>query len=87
MSSLQRRIAILTHSTAGLVAELRELELLREQVKRARLIWFRSTQPKPRNGTGRMPRASADMTRRRPAPIRTARLELDVDAPKRAVKL
>jgi len=87
MSSLQRRIAILTHSTASLVAELRELELLREQVKTARLIWFRSMQPKPRNGTGRMPCASEDMTRRRPAPIRTARFELGVDAPKRAAKL
>jgi hypothetical protein len=87
MSSLQRRIATLTQSTAGLIAELRELENLREQVKRARLGWFRSTRSERRNEDVGMLRASADMTGPRSAPIRTARFELGVDAPKRAVEL
>ena len=78
MSSLQRRIATLTHSTAGLIAELRELERLREEVRRARLVWFRSMQPKPRNGNGGVPRPSPEMTGRRPTPIRAARFELGV---------
>ena len=35
MSSLQRRIAAFTETTANLLAQLRELHLLREQVRKA----------------------------------------------------
>jgi hypothetical protein len=37
MSSLQQRIAALADETSGLVADLRELERLREQVRKAEL--------------------------------------------------
>ncbi len=37
MSSLQRYIAAVTDETSGLVAQLRELERLREQVRKAEL--------------------------------------------------
>jgi len=35
MSSLQRHIAVVTDTTANLIAQLRELDLLREQVRKA----------------------------------------------------
>ncbi len=35
MSSLQRRIAVVIDTTANLVTQLRELDLLREQVRKA----------------------------------------------------
>jgi hypothetical protein len=38
MSILQQRIADVSNTTAQLVAQLRELEQLREQVKRAQLL-------------------------------------------------
>jgi multidrug resistance efflux pump len=38
MSILQRLIADVSHSTAQLVAQLRELDLLREQVEKAQLL-------------------------------------------------
>jgi hypothetical protein len=37
MSSLQRRIAFVTNSTPNLVAQLRELDQVRKQVKKALL--------------------------------------------------
>ena len=37
MSSLQQRIAAVADETSGLVAQLRELERLREQVRKAEL--------------------------------------------------
>ena len=37
MSPLQRRIAFLTDATADLVAQLRELDQMREQVRKALL--------------------------------------------------
>jgi hypothetical protein len=52
--------------------ELQGLEGLREQVKRARLVWFRSMRPKTRNEYVGMLRASADMTGPRPDPHPTA---------------
>jgi len=38
MSSLQRRIAAITDTTANLIAQLRELDRLREQVRIAAAI-------------------------------------------------
>jgi hypothetical protein len=84
MSSLQRRIAALTHSTANLIAQLRELDRLREQVRKAQLSSKRSVQPKRRNGSGTIPRALAETTGREPNLIRNGPLELSADAPKRA---
>ena len=49
MSSLQRRIAAVTDTTANLVAQLRELDRLREQVRKALLSAQKSPQPKRRN--------------------------------------
>ena len=52
MSALQRRIATVSDTTANLIAELRELDRLREQVREALLSVRKSQQPKPRNGHG-----------------------------------
>ena len=52
MSSLQRRIAAVTDTTANLIAQLRELDRLREQVRKALLSAQKSPQPKRRNGSG-----------------------------------
>jgi hypothetical protein len=49
MSSLQRRIAAVTDTTANLIAQLRELDRLREQVRKALLSAQKSPQPKRRN--------------------------------------
>jgi hypothetical protein len=81
MSSLQRRIAALTHSTADLIAQLRELDRLREQVRKAQLISKRSTLPKRRNGNG-TPLLSAEG--RDLALMRSGPTELNAQAPKRA---
>ena len=51
MSSLQRSIAAVTDTTANLIAQLRELDRLREQVGKALLSARKSPQPK-RNGKG-----------------------------------
>ena len=50
MSALQRRIATVSDMTANLIAELRELDRLREQVREALLSVRKSQQPKRRNG-------------------------------------
>jgi hypothetical protein len=42
MSSLQQRIAAVTHATANLIAQLRELDRLRERVSKAKLSALRS---------------------------------------------
>ena len=52
MRSLQRRIAAVSDTTANLIAELRELDRLREQVREALLSVRKSQQPKRRNGHG-----------------------------------
>ncbi len=61
MRSLQRRIAAVSDTTANLIAELRELDRLREQVREALLSVRKSQQPKRRNGNG------AKSTDRKPA--------------------
>jgi hypothetical protein len=42
MTSLQRRISAITHETAHLVAQLRELDRLRERIRKAQLTVRRS---------------------------------------------
>ena len=62
MSPLQRRIATVSDMTANLIAELRELDRLREQVREALLSVRKSQQQKRRNGRG------AKSTDHKPAP-------------------
>jgi hypothetical protein len=84
MSSLQRRIAILTGSTAKLVAQLRELERLREQVKKARPPAKRAPQRKRRNGHGTMSRILLEAADREPTLLCSAPSELAAAGFKRA---
>lgn len=84
MSSLQRRIAALTYSSADLIAQLRELDRLREQVRKAQLLSKGSTQPKRRNGNGMIARLPAELTRRDSILIRSGPPELRSDTRKRA---
>lgn len=84
MSSLQRRIAALTHSTADLIAQLRELDRLREQVRKAQLVSKRSTQPKRRDANGTIARLSPEVTGRDSILIRSGPVGLRSDARKRA---
>ena len=44
MSSLQRRIAVVIDTTANLVTQLRELDLLREQVRKAEELYHLAKQ-------------------------------------------
>ena len=44
MSSLQRRIAVVIDTTANLVTQLRELDLLREQVRKAEELYHLAAQ-------------------------------------------
>jgi hypothetical protein len=67
MSSLQRRIAAVTDTTANLIAQLRELDRLREQVRKALLSAQKSPQPKRRNGSSAMPRSHWKSTDGEPA--------------------
>jgi len=67
MSSLQKRIAAITDTTANLVAQLRELDRLREQVRIARLSARKSPQPKLRNGNGTIQRSHRKSTDREAA--------------------
>jgi hypothetical protein len=81
MSSLQRRIAAVTDTTANLIAQLRELDRLREQVRKALLSARKSPQPKRQNWDGgihglignrptvNLPLAAADLPNRLPQPI------------------
>jgi hypothetical protein len=55
MSSLQRRIAAITDTTAHLITQLRELDQLREQVRKARLSARKL--PKPQNENGGISRS------------------------------
>jgi hypothetical protein len=70
MSSLQRRIAAVTDTTANLIAQLRELDRLREEVRKALLSARKSPQPKRRNGSGAIPRSHWKSIDREPAPGR-----------------
>ena len=54
MSSIQRRISAVTDSTAHLVAQLRELDELREQVRKALLLRPPRLQRRTRKGTIRV---------------------------------
>jgi hypothetical protein len=74
MNSLQRRIAAVTDTTADLIAQLRELDRLREQVRKALLSAQKSPQSKRRNGSGAIPGshwqlAAANLPNRLPPPI------------------
>jgi hypothetical protein len=64
MSALQRRIATVSDMTANLIAELRELDRLREQVREALLSVRKSQRQKRRNGHG------AKSSDRKPGPGR-----------------
>jgi len=44
MSSLQQRIAAVTDTTANLITQLRELDLLREQVRKAEELYHLAKQ-------------------------------------------
>ena len=67
MSSLQRRIAAVTDTTANLIAQLRELDRLREQVRKALRSARKSPQLKRRNGNGAIPPSHWELTDREPA--------------------
>jgi hypothetical protein len=67
MSPLQQRIAAVTDTTANLIAQLRELDLLREQVRRAQLSAKREPRPKRRDENATVRRLSLDSTEREPA--------------------
>jgi hypothetical protein len=75
MSSLQRRIAAVTDTTANLIAQLRELDRLREEVRKALLSARKSSQPKRRNGSGAIPRSHWESIDREPALGRGGPLE------------
>jgi hypothetical protein len=83
MSPLQRRISVLSHSTADLIAQLRELDRLREQVRKAQLFSKRSAQPKPRTGNSTISRLTLVLTAREPALIRGGPPELRPASQKR----
>ena len=65
MSSLQRRIAAVTDTTANLIAQLRELDRLRTQVRKALLSARKSPQPIRRNSA--IPRSHRKSTDHEPA--------------------
>ena len=67
MLSLQQRIAAVTDMRANLIAQLRELDRLREQVRKAQLSARGLPQPKRRNGDGAIPRSPWKSTDREPA--------------------
>jgi hypothetical protein len=63
MMTLQRRITAVTKTTALLIAQLRELERLREHVRRALLLVEIAPRQRRRNGT----RAVSSIFRGRPS--------------------
>jgi hypothetical protein len=76
MSSLQRRIAAVTDTTANLIAQLRELDRLREQVRKAQLSARNDGMgAAPSHGlignrtTVNLPLAAANLPKRLPPPI------------------
>lgn len=73
MRSLQRRIAAVTDSTDKLVSQLRELDHLREQVRKALLLTKRTPHLKRRNRKSTAPRAFS----KRPTARLSARLIAD----------
>jgi hypothetical protein len=78
MGALQRRIATVSDMTANLIAELRELDRLREQVREALLSVRKSQRQKRRNGH------AAKSTDRKPAPGRGGSPESDATADRQA---
>jgi hypothetical protein len=76
MSSLQRRTAAVTEMAANLVAQLRELDQLREQVRNALLSAKRSPRPERSNTPSIAPLSRNDRTRTPPPrPIQSQRSE------------
>jgi hypothetical protein len=66
MTSLQRRIASLTDTTANLIRQLRELQDLREQIRKARLSVKRTPDAKRRNRHRTTPRIPLEPSARTP---------------------
>jgi hypothetical protein len=66
MSPLQQRIAIVTDTTVNLIAQLRELDLLRERVRKAQLSAKREPRLKRQNGNAALPRVALESTKREP---------------------
>ena len=66
MSPLQQRIAAITDTTANLIAQLSELEQLREQVRKALLSTKRAPRLDRRNGTDTTPRVPLESVDRVP---------------------
>ena len=62
MRSLQQRIAAVTNMRANLIAQLRELDRLREEVRKAQSS-ARGRRPKRRNGEGAIPRSPLEIDR------------------------
>jgi hypothetical protein len=83
MSPLQQRIAAVTDTTANLIAQLRELELLRERVREAQLSAKREPRLKRLNGNGTIPRVSLESSEREPARSRGGPPEPTAVAPRR----
>ena len=63
MISFQRRMAVVTDPTENLVAQMRELDRLREQIRKALLAAPKSPQPKLWNGHAVTSRSSPKMDR------------------------
>lgn len=68
MGSLERRIAVVTETTATLVAQLRELDRLRENLREARLSAKKTPRRKRRNGDRTIKRVSPELILREPSP-------------------
>ena len=62
MRSLHQRTAIID-MRANLIAQLRELDRLREQVRKAQLSARGLRRPKRRNGDGAIPRSALEIDR------------------------
>ena len=63
MRSLQQRIAAVTNMRANLIARLRELDRLREEVRKAQSSARGLRRPKRRNGEGAIPRSPLEIDR------------------------
>ena len=63
MLSLQQRIAAVTDMRANLIGQLRELDRLREQVRKAELSARGLPRPKRRNGEGAIPCSPLEIDR------------------------
>jgi hypothetical protein len=76
MSALQQRIAAVSNTTANLLAQLRELDLLRERVRKAQLsVIKREPRPKRRGEEHQYPASLAELTERPRQPRPTSRVD------------